>query len=102
MARGRQSSMYAAAVAGKLLQAYLINFLCKVFNGKIAGKVFKMDGTLAPPEHGQIYHYLGHIATIRGRVKQGCLTWSGITIGKLQLHHPHTPQPHHHHMSLYN
>ena len=33
------------------------------------------------------------IAKIQGRAEQSCITWSGITIGKL------TPQ---HHMSLYN
>ena len=61
------------------------------------GKVFKMDGNLAPPEHEQIYHYLSHIATIQGRVKQGCLTWSRITIVKLEPHRHQTtiPQTHH-------
>ena len=29
---------------------------------------------------GSFPNYLTHIATIQGRVKQGCLTWSGITL----------------------
>ena len=34
-----------------------------------------------------------HIATIQGRTEQSCLTWSGITIGKLPPHHYHYHHP---------
>ena len=58
------------------------------------GKVSKMDVTLAPPEHGQIYRYLSHIASIQGIVKQGCLT---LVLLSENLNHTITAsQPLHH------
>ena len=58
------------------------------------GKVSKMDVTLAPLEHGQIYRYLSHIASIQGIVKQGCLT---LVLLSENLNHTITAsQPLHH------
>ena len=38
-----------------------------------------------------IFNVFASIATIRGRAKQSCLTWSGITIGKLRPPPPNVP-----------
>ena len=64
-------------------------FLCKVFNEKMLGKVFKMDGTLARPEHGQIYHYL--ILPQSGQSKAGLSNLECYYYRKMKT----TPSPHH-------